>query len=494
VTQPWIAWTVVVPLAGAVVALVAGARWGRWIGLATAPATLATTLGLVSQVLREGVVRHRVGGWGAPLGIDLFADGLSAVMVLMTGAVGLGVSLHAFAYFDDHPAPAEPPSAPASRRLLFWPLWLFLWGALDALFLSRDLFNVYVTLELVGLSAVGLVALSGDRGALGAAARYLVLALVGSLFYLLGVGLLYSGLGVLDVDGVRAALRPGLLATAAGALVFGGLAVKGALFPLHGWLPPAHAQAPSPVSAVLSALVVKAAFYLLVRWSTAVLPPPALPRAELLLGLLGAGAILWGSLQALRQERLKQVIAYSTVAQLGYLFLFFPLSSGAGAGPALAGAAVFALAHALAKSALFLAAGSILHALPSDRLDALGGLGARMPVTAATLGLASVSIVALPPSGGFAGKWFLLGAAVRGGDWGWVAVMVVGGLLATAYSLRVMERLVASDPGETTRAHAPAAMEYAALALAVASLAVGAAPWAPLRLLAAGTALGGLAP
>jgi formate hydrogenlyase subunit 3/multisubunit Na+/H+ antiporter MnhD subunit len=293
---------------------------------------------------------------------------------------------------------------------------------------------------------------------------------------------------------VRAALRPGLLATAAGALVLAGLAVKAALFPLHGWLPPAHARAPSPVSAALSALVVKASFYLLLRWSTEILPPDMLGPAKLLLGILGALAILWGSVQALRQERLKQVVAYSTVAQLGYLFLFFPLSRGLGAGPALAGAALFALAHALAKSALFLAAGSALHALPSDRIDELGGLGARMPLTAATLAMASVSILALPPSGGFAGKWFLLTAAIRSGEWWWAAVMLAGGLLAAGYTFRVLERVMADAPGGGPPARAPAAMQISALALAVAALVLGMVPWAPLHLLGSGGSLGGLSP
>jgi formate hydrogenlyase subunit 3/multisubunit Na+/H+ antiporter MnhD subunit len=492
---PFVAWSVLLPLAGATLALVLGARAARWVGLGTALATLASSLGLAWQVIAGGPFRHRVGGWGAPLGIDLRADGLSALVVVMTAVVGAGVTVHAFAYLEDH-APAGPAEATPGRmrRLLFWPLWLFQWGALSALFLSRDVFNVYVTLELVGLSAVALVALDGGRESLGAAARYLVLALLGSLAYLLGVGLLYGAFGTLDADGLRAALRPGLVATAAGALVLAGLAVKAALFPLHGWLPPAHGSAPSPVSAVLSALVVKAAFYLLLRWTTGILPADLLPPAQVLLGLLGALAILWGSIQALRRERLKQVIAYSTVAQLGYLFLFFPLSRALGAERALAGAALFAVAHALAKSALFLAAGSVLHALPSDRLDGLRGLGARMPLTAAALVLASVSILALPPSGGFAGKWFLLAAAVRSGAWGWAAVMLVGGLLAAAYSFRFLERLVAEAPDDAPPARAPAAMQLSALSLALGAFVLGTVPWLPLRLLGAGGSLGGLLP
>lgn len=489
---PWIAWCLLVPLAGATLALALGPRLGRWVGLATAAGVGATTLGLAGQVLRAGPVRHLVGGWGAPLGIELLADGLSALMALMTAVVGLGVTVHAFAYFEDH-GPADQAASGRLRRLLFWPLWLFLWAALLALFLTRDVFNVYVTLELVGLSSVALVALAGETAALGAAARYLVLALLGSLAYLLGVGLLYAAHGTLDADGLRAALAPGLVASAAGALVTAGLAVKAALFPLHGWLPPAHAGAPSPVSAVLSALVVKASFYLLVRWHGEVLPPALTGAAAQALGVLGALAILWGSVQALRQPRLKQVVAYSTVAQLGYLFLFFPLSRELGAGPALAGAALFALAHALAKASLFLAAGSILHALPGDRLEHLRGLGARMPLTTATLVLASASLLAIPPTGGFAGKWFLLSAAVTTGRWWWAVVMLAGGLLAAAYVFRVLQ-LAISPAEDEGPARAPLAMELSAFALAAAAVLVGLAPWAPLRLLAAAAPLAGGAP
>lgn len=487
---PWIALAILAPLAGAVAALLAGHR-GRWLGLAGAGGSAAAAVALAAQVLAAGPQRHRVGGWGAPLGIDLLADGLSALMVLTTAAVGLGVSAHAFAYFRDQPG--EPEGEGRRRRLLFWPLWLFLWGALQALFLTRDVFNAYVTLELIGLAAVALVALAGDAAALGAAARYLVLALLGSLAYLLGVGLLYAGAGTLDVDGLRAALRPGLLAAAAGALVLGGLAVKGALFPLHGWLPPAHAGAPAPVSAALSALVVKAGFYLLVRWTGEVLPPALTGGAAQGLGLLGALAILWGSVQALRQPRLKLVVAYSTVAQLGYLFLFFPLARDLGGAQALHGAALFAVAHALAKAALFLAAGAVLHALPGDRLEHLAGLGARLPLTTAVIVLASASLLAIPPTGGFAGKWLLLSAAVAAGRWWWAAVMLAGGLLAAAYVFRVLQ-LAISPAADEAPVHAPRALELPALGLALAALALGMMPWAPLRLLAAAAPLAGGGP
>jgi formate hydrogenlyase subunit 3/multisubunit Na+/H+ antiporter MnhD subunit len=468
-----IAWTVVAPLAGAVLALGVGSRRARAVGVATAVATAAASLLTVAGVRAGGAVVHDVGGWGAPLGIVLEADGLSAIFLASTAAVGLAVSVHATRWFE-----------PGTATGLFWPLWLFLWAALDALFVSRDVFNVYVTLELTTLSAVALVALAGG-GAVAAALRYLLLALAGSLAYLLGVALLYGAHGTLDAAGLRAVAAHGRAGAAAAALVAGGLAVKGALFPLHGWLPPAHGAAPAPVSAALSALVVKTAFYLLVRWfGGGVFATGAFPAVETLLGLLGAAAVGWGSWQALHAARLKDLVAFSTVAQLGYLFLYFPVARAAGPDAALAGAGLLAVAHALAKAAMFLAAGAVLRAGGSDRLEDLVGTGQRMPVVAAALALGGVSLMGLPPSGGFTGKWILLVAALRGGAWPWALVLAAGGLLAAGYVFRILEPVFASG-GEGGRA--PAAMQGAALALALGSTALGIAPRLVTDLLAAGT-------
>jgi hypothetical protein len=222
-----------------------------------------------------------------------------------------------------------------------WPLWLLMTAGMNALFLSADLFNVYVTIELMTLAAIAWwwprrPAAPHGKGqradALRAAMRYLLLAMLGSLAYLLGVALLYGALGTLDLYDAAARMAGGDAATlTALALMSAGLLLKGAIFPLHAWLPGAHAQAPGPVSAVLSALVVKTSVYLLYRlwfWSAAGIDREA---ASWLLGLLGAGAILYGSAAALVQDQLKRVVAYSTVAQLGYLLLVFPLMGQASA-------------------------------------------------------------------------------------------------------------------------------------------------------------------
>ncbi|MDH3452046.1 MAG: proton-conducting transporter membrane subunit, partial [Gammaproteobacteria bacterium] len=348
-----------------------------------------------------------------------------------------------------------------------------LWMGLNALFLASDAFNLYVTLEVVSLSGVALTALGGDRAALAAALRYLFAGMLASLLYLLGVALLYIEHGTLSLTALGAALgasRAGPLATA---LILTGLLFKGALFPLHFWLPTAHANAPAPVSALLSALVVKAALYLLLRWWLEVWGPGLSWGVAQLIGTLGALAVLWGSTQALLAPRLKLVVAYSTVAQMGYLLLIFPLAHDATAMALVwSGVVYFAISHGLAKAAMFLAAGNAMRLHGHDNIAGLAGLGAHMPVSAFAMALAGISLIGLPFSGGFVGKWLMLNAALAAGQWWWLMLLALGSLLAAAYVFRVL-RLIFVTPEHTPAGRLPGALEWPALLLALAAIVLG---------------------
>ena len=495
----------VVPLAGAVASLLAGRRGAVAAGLLTSALGVPAALALAGAVLAGGMQRVAVGGWAVPLGIELRADGLAAAMLLMTAVIGAGIAVYAWRYFgaaghhDPHDLAAGPPgpagkAAPASTQWLFWPVWLLAWGALNALYLSGDLFNLYVTLELLGLAAVALVALAG-AGAAAAALRYLLLALLGSMLYILGVELLYAAHQTMDLLQLRERLQPGLSVWLAAALMTTGLLVKTAIFPLHFWLPPAHGSAPAPVSAALSALVVKAGFYLLARlWLDLFGALPGAGVVPALLGALGACAVLWGGVQALRQTRLKAMIAYSTVAQLGYLMIALLLASGAGgaaagaAGGAMHAAVMLAASHAAAKASMFMCAGSLLAAYGHDRIDAMAGFGTRLPITATAFALAALSLVGLPPTGGFVGKFALVEAAVRAGAWWAVAVVLAGSLLAAAFLFHALSRAFADAPADKVSAAVPAAPQLAALALALVAVALAAAGEPLRRLLMVGAA------
>ena len=458
---------IALPLLGAVLTT-AVPRRAVLLGILMALATCASAITLAVLVWQYGSLRVLLGGWDPELAIGLRADGLAAALVLMANVVGLGISVYASGYYRDR-----------ERLGAFWPLWMLLWAALNGLFLAGDLFNLYVMLELIGITAAALGALTGSRDAIAANLRYLLVGLLGSISYLLGVALLYTAHGTLDLALVAEAIAASgaLFAVDATALVLmvSGLALKAALFPLHFWLPPAHANAPAPVSAALSALVVKAAFYVILRLWLDLFAPVTGLAAAMFLGMLGAAAVIWGSWRALRAERLKLMAAYSTVAQIGYLFLFLPLLAATPPGPPrdnlLAALVLMAVTHGFAKSGFFLAVGLVQTNAGHDRIDDLGGTAQRLPATTFAIALAGSALIGLPPSGSFIGKWLLMQGAIESGQWWWVIVVTAGSLLAAAYVFRVLSRAFGLEP-TPLRFITDARTEVPALLLALVSVAV----------------------
>lgn len=456
---PWAIFLILLPLAGAITCFLWPEKT-KIVGLSTIVSVVISVAGLTWVMVKNGPFHHTVGGWGAPLGIDLYADGLSLLMLIITSLVGLGISIYATGYFN------------SNYSIRFWPLWLFIMAALNALFLSADIFNFYITLELMGLAAVALTALGTSTDSLTGAMRYLLATLLGSLVYLFGVALLYHNFGSVDIMILSQRIESTPIVWAALGLMSTGLLLKTALFPLHFWLPSAHASAPAPVSAILSALIIKASFYILLRIWLDIFAPLGYELVATLFGVFGSVAILWGSIQALLQTRLKLLIAYSTIAQIGYLFLAFSLAIS-GAMTAWSAVIYLMFSHALAKSAMFLVAGNLMHFCGHDRIKDLDRIAQRLPVTAAAFALAGVSIVGLPPSGGFIGKWFLLETALQQEQWAFTAVIMLGSLLAAGYIFKVLgfaftQAVTPYDP------HAiPAHMEWAALLLACMSIIVG---------------------
>lgn len=467
----------VAPMAGALVAFAAGGRYVQRVALATTPLGLAIAVAIAFALPREGrPLTYLLGGWAPPLGVALRADGLSAVMLVTTAVVVGAVAL--FARADFHiPAGSAETRAPFA----FWSLLLAVWGALNTVFLAGDLFTLYVALELLTFAAAPLVSLDGRAETFQAALRYLIFALLGSVLYLIGAALLYGVYGTLDVVLLARQAHGDSATLVAGALMTTGLLAKTALFPLHLWLPPAHAGAPAAGSAILSALVVKGSFFIAVRLWFDVMPGlPGLAAAQLL-GALGAGAIVVASIVALRQARLKLLIAYSTLAQLGYLFLMFPLAFSSGrleSGGALAGGLIQAISHATAKAAMFMSAGLIYAAVGHDRIAALRGAGRASPVGVAAFAIAGLALVGPPPSGAGLAKELLGQAASASGQWWWQAVIQAGGVFTGAYLVLVLACALApaAEPA-TVRAGAPRVRQAATLALALSSLVLGIVPW-----------------
>lgn len=497
---------VLVPLLGAAISALLPPPARRALGSAVAVVTAGLSGVVIVAVAGGQTLEVGLGGFQAPLGIRLRADGFSALFLALSAIVGLLVSVQAAVMPQSTGtrlvrSPSESGSSdnPTTVRWkqgnpAYWPLWLGCWSGLNAVFISGDLFNTYVGLELVALCGVGLVALGGPDS-WRAALRYLFISVLGSLLFLIAVALLVSVTGTLDVSQAAAiintdsATHPAVV-TAVTLLTIG-LAMKVALVPMHGWLVPAHSGAPGVVSPVLSALVIKAALFVLLRcWMWLLAPGIARPiqgdqgttgspaiqtmveALTWLLAIAGIAALIGGSVMAVRQSHLKPLVAYSTVAQAGYWFLFFPiimdpasadleelavteLGEDAVVAGAFGGTLAMVLGHGLAKAGMFLCAGYFKDVYGTDEIAALRGAGRRNPILIMGMGLSIIGLAGLPFSLAFNGKWHLATAAIAASHYWLVAVLVLGTLLSAAYLLRAVAPLLTEVEDDDTAVELP---------------------------------------
>lgn len=455
---------------------------------AVAAAVTAINFGLclfiTARVLEEGMQVFRVGGWATAAGISFVADGLSTILLVTTAFTGGLVVLYALAYLKPGKGPAVAPAV--SRR--FWLLWVILLGGLNGVFLAGNLLFVFLFLEIIGGAAMGLAALAESRRALTASMRYFFARTPGSLAFLFGAALLYSAYGTLDLRELAPLLEPSPLVSIAAALMVLGVVVKASLFPFHFWLPPAHSGAFGPAGAILSGVVVKGPFYVSLRLWFDLFPGIATTAAAQFIGALGAAGIIWGAAQALRARRLKLIIAYSTVSQMGILFLLFPLLTGPPGTEwttaAWTGGLYQLMSHAMAKAALLMAAGTVLYSVGSDRISDLHGMASRLPLTTLTIALSCITLIGLPPSGGFTAKWLLLSAVIESGQWWWIGPLVGGALLTAGYGFLMLSYVFRSPDQVPSVRPVPRVMAMAALSLALAAALLGLRVQEPMRLIA----------
>ncbi|WOD11722.1 proton-conducting transporter membrane subunit [Pseudomonas sp. NyZ704] len=428
--------SLLIPLTTSLLLLLLRSRAGALVILANTLSLAAAGFALYS-VIEQGTQQLALGGWDTPLGIRFELSPLTAVLLVFTALVHLLVAVY-----------AERSRHSQTRDTDFWPLSCLLHASLAALWLSRDLFNWYVTLELLGLVAVAMVILSG-RKAHVPALRYLLLSLAASLCYLLGVALLYGEYGVLDLTLLAEVTSNTATTQTALTLITLGLMLKAAFWPLHLWLPAAHAAAPTAVSALLSALVVKGPLFILwLLWSR-IAPVEFAQQAGLLFALAGIIALVAGGWSALRTPWLKVLVAYSTVAQLGYALLALGLLLRWQQSDLSIALWLFVLAHGLAKVSMFLAAGEMQATLGSRRVSSLKGASQTMPLAMFAFAVAGGSLVGLPPSGGFVAKWVLLQPLFsEPANWPWAFGVLLGTLASAAYVFRVVA--IAFDRADPT--------------------------------------------
>ncbi|RMH21101.1 MAG: monovalent cation/H+ antiporter subunit D family protein [Acidobacteria bacterium] len=409
-------------------------------GLATAvPLACLTIAGLLlHRVQQVGAISYHIGGWAPPLGIEYRIDLANAYVMVIVSAIAAVVMPF---------LPGHMGSAMVRRREhLFYAIFLLALAGLLGISATGDMFNAFVFLEIASLASYSLVALGRHRRALVAAYSYLIIGTIGGTFFLLGIGLMYQMTGTLNMVDLAHRLpepmSPGTPGSRTVLVAFAflavGLSIKLAVFPLHQWLPRAYAHAPSAVSAFLAATSTKVSYYLLVRVVFSLFGAAyvfdALKLDRLLLPL-SIVAMFAGSTAAIFQTDLKRLLAYSSVAQIGYMTLGVSLASVTG----LTGGLVHLFNHALMKGGLFLAAACYGMRLRSSRIADLAGAGRLMPWTTAAFVTGGLALIGVPGTAGFVSKWYLVLAALEQGRWLVAVLVVASSLLAVAYVWRVVE-------------------------------------------------------
>tara|TARA_R110002072_G_scaffold136124_2_gene278281 strand:+ start:269125 stop:270558 length:1434 start_codon:yes stop_codon:yes gene_type:complete len=391
---------------------------GSVISLIAAAVALTSVAGEMPALLN-------IGNWQVGLAIRLRLSPLSALLLVFTAFMHLLIGL--YARFSVQRASND-----------FWALSCFLHASLAALWLSADLFNLYITLELLGLAAVAMVALSGPK-AYRAAANYLILSLAASLFYLLGIVFLYGQYNTLDIVQLGSLAQNNNITRLALVLMTVALMIKGALWPMHLWLPAAHSNAPTAVSALLSGLVVKGPLFILWLVWTEIAPPELAQKIGPAMAAAGMLALLVGGWSAMRSPYIKTLVAHSTVAQLGYALMALGLLMTWQMPQMHIALWLFVIAHGLAKASLFLAAGEMQSTLGTKRVSGLRGATQTVPVAMFAFAVAGGSLIGLPPSGGFLAKWVLLEPLLSQPEyWPWAIGVLIGTLVSAAYVFRVV--------------------------------------------------------
>ena len=425
---------VVVPLVAAPIAALLNRPRLSWaVAVAATLWALYAALELLSQTMAAGEIHYELGGWAAPYGIEYVVDPVNAWVVVIVALIGALVAPYARVSVERE--------ITEDRIPLFYAAFILCLTGLLGIAVTGDVFNVFVFLEISSLSAYALIALGSDRRALTASFQYLIMGSVGATFIVIGIGLMYVMTGTLNMADLADRL-PEVSGTRTIPVAFTfltvGITLKLALFPLHLWLPNAYTYAPSAVTAFIASTATKVGVYLLLRFFFTIFGVTFsfdVMQLDRILMPLALIAIVAMSLVAIYQENVKRLLAYSSVAQIGYMVLGISFASVLG----LTAGILHLFNHALMKGALFMSMGCVMYRVGSVRLERMHGLGRAMPWTMAAFVVGGLSLIGVPFTVGFISKWYLVQAALEQGMWPVAGVVLLGSLLALMYVWKVVE-------------------------------------------------------
>jgi multicomponent Na+:H+ antiporter subunit D len=422
-------------LAAAVTALLRNGTLAWAIALVVSWALPVFSILLIFEVQEKGIISYALGGWAPPVGIEYRVDIVNAFVLLIVSAVGAVAMPYALRSVEED---IDEP-----HRARFYAIYLLALTGLLGMTVTGDAFNIFVFMEVSSLAMYVMIAMGRDKRALIAAYQYLIMGTIGATFYVIGVGLLYVATGSLNLADLALRIGPAFAESsppimAALAFLVVGISLKLALFPLHVWLPNAYAFAPSFATVFLAATATKVAVYILLRIYFSLfgvaISLSDLPVTEMLL-LLSIAAMFIASILAIYEDDIKRMLAFSSVAQIGYITLGIALANKNG----VAGSLVHLMNHAAMKAALFAAIGAVAYRVGSARLSELSGIGHKMPITMGMFVLAGLSIIGVPGTAGFISKWYLGVGAVEHGWWSVAFLIVASSAISIIYIGRIVE-------------------------------------------------------
>ena len=396
--------------------------------------TFAIAVLLVLETRSGDILSYHFGGWEPPFGIEYRVDILNAYVLLIVSGIAAVVFPYSWTSIQRE--------IPETHHRLFITAMMLCLAGLLGMTITGDAFNLFVLLEISSLSSYTLISLGKDRRALTASFQYLIMGTVGATFILIGVGLLYALTGTLNMADLAvriAALEESRTLQAAFAFLFVGFGLKLAMFPLHLWLPNAYAFAPSAVSAFIGSTATKVAIYALLRFLFTIFGVKFSfdsMHVHWLLMPLAVISIMFASLVAIFQGGIKRILAYSSVAQIGYILLGISLMNETG----LTASLLHLFNHALMKGGLFLAVGAIAYSAGGSRMEHLAGLGKAMPFTLAAFTIGVLSLIGIPLTVGFISKWYLILATLEKEYWILTIIILISSLIAVIYTWRLLEK------------------------------------------------------
>ncbi len=452
------------PLSGAALGVLFSRNrtYQQVLGLGCAVLAWLCSLAVLSVNLEGPILTYRLGGWTPPYGIVLVGDLLASIFAVMATTVMAACMLYVLGCQD------QSVKSPA-----FMPLALAMCAGLNGALYTGDIFTLFVFIELMVISSVILVAISDNRLGMEAALKYLFISAMGTLFLLTGIAALYATFGTLNMADIGLLLSSGqrpVLAQAAAVMLMCAFLLKSAVFPFHFWQPDFHTTAPTPISAALSSVIVKVGIYGIIRMITLMFTVEA-PLIRQLLVILGIIGIFFGSLGALRTYDAKRLLAYSTFGQIGFILV----GIGWGTSAALAAALVYAVNHALIKSALLMITGVISSRTiaKTARIRELGGAGTAMRFTSALYFVGGLALAGVPPLNGFISKLGLVSSGIQGNAWLSLGLVVSAGIITLLYMTRTWQFIFAFDPDDKPKLKAYGDSQLAPALLIALCIALG---------------------